>query len=68
MKTTNFWLFGSFLVTILLTITVIYVPFLSNLFGFAEISLEEFCLSMLLALLVIPLTEIYKIIERKVSK
>ena len=39
MKTTNFWLLGSLLVTILLTLAVIYVPFLSNMFGFSEISL-----------------------------
>ena len=68
MKTTNFWLLGSLLVTILLTLAVIYVPFLSNMFGFSEISLEKFGLSIVIAFLVIPLTEIYKIIERKISK
>lgn len=64
----NFWLLGSALVTTLLTLTVVYVPVFSNLFGLAEISLEEFCLSIILAFLIIPITEIYKVIERKVSK
>lgn len=64
----NYWLIGSALVTILLTLVVIYVPFLSKMFGFAEISIEEFCLSIVLALLIIPITEIYKVIERKVTK
>jgi Ca2+-transporting ATPase len=64
----NFWLLGSALVTTLLTLSVVYVPPLSQLFGLAEISIQEFGLSIILAFLIIPITEIYKVIERKVSK
>ncbi|MCE5196688.1 MAG: cation-translocating P-type ATPase [Negativicutes bacterium] len=47
---------------------VIYVPFLANAFGFAEINLQEFLVAMCLAISIIPAVEIVKFIERKSAK
>ena len=47
---------------------VIYVPFLANAFGFAEINLQEFLVAMCLAISIIPAVEIVKLIERKSAK
>lgn len=66
MKTRNIWLLGSVFITILMTLVVIYVPFLSNLFGFAQISFKEFAIGFLIAFSIIPITEIYKAIERNI--
>ena len=60
----NFWLIGSILITILFTLVVIYVPFLTSIFGFAEISFKEFAIGFLLAFAIIPIVEVYKLIQR----
>lgn len=63
LKTFNYYLLGSAILTILLTILVVYVPFFVNLFGFASISFKEFITSILIALILIPLVEIGKVIR-----
>lgn len=68
LKTTNWWLFGALILTTLLTCAVIYVPFLSGLFEFTSISLQEFGIAFGLAFLVIPVLEIFKWIFRITSK
>ncbi len=60
MKTFNWWLLGAFLLTTLLTCTVIYVPFLKDLFGVTAISFKEFAIAFGLAFSVIPVLEIFK--------
>ena len=50
----------------ILTILVIYVPALSGLFGFENISLFEYMVSLLIAVSVIPVVEVVKMIERKI--
>lgn len=65
MKKNNWWLLGSVIITILLTLVVIYVPFLRDMFKFSSISFKEFTTAFVLAFLIIPLTEIYKLFQRK---
>ena len=60
-----YWtLIGAFV----LTLAVLYIPFLSNAFGFAEISLPEFLIALIIAIMIIPIVEIQKAIQRAVSK
>ncbi len=45
MKTRNKWLTGSFILSLIFTLGVIYIPALSKLFGLATISLTEFAVA-----------------------
>ena len=47
---------------------VIEIPFLATAFGFTTIGLAEYGISMALAILVIPVVEIVKAIQRAVAK
>ena len=51
--------------SLVLTTLVIEVPFLAGLFGFATISWGEYAAALGLALLMLPLTELYKALVRK---
>ena len=64
----NKYLLGSMIAAVVLTTAVLYVPFLSNAFGFEHISLAEYAISMLLAVSVIPIVEIVKFFQRKSGK
>lgn len=64
----NKCLYGALVGALLMTIGVIYLPFMRNIFGFAHISIREFMLSALIAILIIPFTEITKAIQRKAKK
>lgn len=68
MKTRNKWLIGSTLLTFIFTLGVIYIPVLSNMFGLTKISLNELIVAVCLALTIIPLSEIHKLIYRKIHK
>ena len=63
----NIWLWGSFVMSLILTFVVIETP-LSQAFGFAEIGFEEYAMAMLLAASIIPLMELYKAVMRSVQK
>lgn len=65
MKTRNKWLLGSFMLSLVFTAGVIYIPALSNLFGLASISFKEFAIAFGLAFLVIPITEVAKYFQRR---
>ncbi len=67
MKTRNKWLAGSFILSLVFTLAVIYIPVLSNLFGLTSVSLAEFAVAFTLAFLVIPIVEIAKFVQRKIS-
>lgn len=64
----NMYLFGSCLLSLLMTTVVIYVPFLANAFDFQTIDLMEYAVALALAFAIIPLVEIVKAIERVVDK
>ena len=52
------------LAAVALTALVVEVPFLANLFGFTGIDFREYAIAMGLAVLVIPITETVKFIQR----
>ena len=64
----NVWLWGAMAISLLLTATVIYIPFLKNAFEFEAISAAEYAIAMALALSVIPFVELSKAIRRILEK
>ena len=68
MKKQNKWLWGSLALTVVLTVGVIGIPFLCELFGFTAVSIEEFCIALGLAATLIPASEIWKAVHRKMAK
>ena len=64
----NYYLIGAMVISLVLSTAVIYIPFLRTAFDFAHIDAKEYFLSLLLAVLVIPIVEIAKLIERKLNK
>ena len=68
LKTHNKILWAAMLGSLLLTTLVIEVPFIANAFGFTPIGLLEYGIAMGLAFLVIPVVELVKLIQRKISK
>lgn len=67
LKSQNIWLWGSFVVSLILTYIAIETP-LSQAFGFAEIGVKEYAIAMGLAFAIIPLMEIYKAIMRAIER
>ena len=67
LKSQNIWLWGSFVVSLILTYIAIETP-LSQAFGFAEIGIKEYAIAMGLAFAIIPLMEIYKAVMRTIEK
>ena len=68
LKTTNWWLIGSFVLSVVLTIAVLYIPFFTELFKFTQISFKELAIAFGLSVLVIPIIEIQKLIQRKLGR
>ena len=64
----NIALYGAMIASLILTTAVIEVPFFANLFGFAELNLKEYLISLGLAFAIIPIVEIVKLFQRKFSK
>ena len=58
-------LYAAMLGSFLLTTAVVEVDFLSNLFGFTHLNLEQYLISLGLAFLIIPLVEFIKLLQRK---
>lgn len=68
MGSVNWYLVGAMVLSLVLSTVVIYIPFLADAFDFAHISLTEYCISLALAVCVIPIVEIVKAIQRAVKK
>ena len=68
MKGQNKILWLAMIGSLLLTTAVLEIPFLANAFGFEMISWTEYGVSLALAILVIPVVEIVKLIQRKTAK
>ena len=68
LKGQNKVLWAAMLGSLLLTTAVIEIPFLATAFGFTTIGVSEYGVSMALAILVIPVVEIVKVIQRAVAK
>ncbi len=67
LKTQNKFLFGAMIVSLILTTAVIEVPFLAAAFEFTPIDLGEYAVALLLAVVIIPIMEIVKFIQRKLG-
>lgn len=68
MKTHNVFLFGAMIVSLLLTTAVIEIPVLANAFDFTTIDLHEYAIALGLAVLIIPIMEVVKLVQRKLGK
>ena len=68
MKTLNIWLLAGMALSLILTTAVIYLPGISDAFGFEHISLAEYGVALGLAFLVLPIVEIVKFIQRSFSR
>ena len=64
----NLFLWGAAVLSLVLTLVVLYVPFLREAFSFEHISLMEYGIGLGLAFMIIPLVEIVKLIQRAVAK
>ena len=67
LKGHNKWLFGAMLFSFAAAALVIYVKPLARLFGFTSISFVEYAASIGMALLLIPVVEIVKPHQRKIT-
>ena len=68
LKGQNKYLIGAMILSLILTTAVIYIPGVNTAFEFSNISLPEYAVALGLALLVIPIVEIVKLIQRNVAK
>lgn len=64
----NKLLYGAMIFSLILTTCVIEIPVFANAFSFKEISILEYSIALCLAILIIPIVEIIKLIQRKISK
>lgn len=68
LKTQNKALWFAGIASLVLTTAVLYVPFLSNAFGFEHISLAEYGVALALAVCIIPIVELVKLCQRSFAK
>jgi Ca2+-transporting ATPase len=68
MKCHNKYLWGAAILSLILTLAVLYVPFLRDAFSFEHISILEYAIGLGLAFLIIPMVEIVKAIQRGIKK
>ena len=68
LKTSNKVLYLAALGSLLATTLVCEIPFLANAFGFESVSLTEYLIAAALGVLVIPIVEVVKLIQRKTAK
>lgn len=67
-KSNNWVLYGAMALSLVLTTTIIEVPFLANAFDFVELDAKAYAISLGLAFLIIPFVEIVKAIQRAMAK
>lgn len=65
LNTENKALWFAGIASLIATTAVLYVPFLSNAFGFEHISLAEYGVALALAVTIIPIVEAVKFFQRK---
>ncbi len=67
-KGQNMWLWGAGLLSLILTTAVVEIDFLAKAFSLAHLDLTEYGIALGLAILIIPIVEIVKLIQRAVKK
>ena len=68
LKSHNKVLWAAMLGSLVLTTLVLEVPFIANAFGFTTIGWDEYAIALVLAIVVIPIVEIVKLIQRLIKK
>lgn len=68
LNTHNKFLYGAMIVSLILTTVVIEVPFIAKAFQFTPIDFTEYVIALGLAVLIIPIMEIVKAVQRKLGK
>ncbi len=68
LKKQNMVLWVAMLGSLLLTTAVLEIPFLANAFGFEELSLIQYGIAIVLAILVIPVVELVKFFQRRLAR
>ena len=68
LKTHNKFLFAAMIASLILTTAVIEIPALANAFDFTPIDLDEYCIALGVAVLIIPIMAIIKFIQRQLGK
>ena len=68
LKSQNKILWFASIGSLIATTIVCEVPFLANAFGFASVGVGEYLIAIALGLVVIPVVELVKLIQRKSSK
>ena len=61
-------LWAAMLGSLVLTTLVLEVPFIANAFGFTPVNLPEYLIALGLSVLVIPIVEIVKLVQRTMAK
>ena len=68
MKGQNLWLWGAGVLSLLLTTLVVEVDFLANAFDLAHLDLMEYGIALGLAILIIPIVELFKVLHRAADR
>ncbi|MBQ4087080.1 MAG: cation-translocating P-type ATPase [Clostridia bacterium] len=68
LKGHNKVLWGAMLLSFVLTTAVVFVPVFSKAFGLEAITFSEYAISIGLAVLIIPIIECIKFVQRKIEK
>ncbi len=65
LHTHNKVLWGAMLGSLVLTLVVLEVPFVANMFGFTPVDWKEYLVALALAVLIIPIVELVKLVQRR---
>lgn len=68
LSTQNKFLYGAAILSLLATTVVCEVPFLAQAFGFETVELQEYLVAAALGVLVIPIVELVKLVQRHSKK
>ncbi len=68
LKKHNLLLVGAMVLALLLTTAVIEIPFLADLFDFTVIGIKEYLIALGLSVLIVPIVEVVKLIQRAMVK
>ena len=64
----NYYLLGTMIISFVLSVIIIYVPFINHLFDFAPLDFKMFMLAIGLGISIIPLVELYKLVKKLIYR
>lgn len=68
LKSHNKWLYGAMILSFILTLSVLYLPGVSDMFGFAHITFVQYLITLGVAFTIVPVVELVKLIQRIIKK